>query len=297
MTFGSPSELADYRVPRSLIVRDVEALIGANPEIFSRAIGIGFRSTPIATSLVEEWMAFVKILESRGIDVFRLKNSSGLSLDALYVRDPVAVAPKCFVKCRMHKDNRATEVPSVAAELETLGVVVKHVISAPGFLEAGDIIWLADDICAIGLSARTNICGANQFIELLGPDIRPILVPIPHVCGSTPIIHLSSLMSVISKGVVVADVNLLPANFTEELRNLGFRIIAVPESERSGLNANMLPIGDNELLAVAGNECTSAMLRSFGFFVTVVPANNLCILGEGGPTCLTRPLKFTNTSP
>jgi N-dimethylarginine dimethylaminohydrolase len=284
--------LADYRPPRTVLVRDVENLIMSRPNIFSEANKIGFRSPPDGTTLIEEWKNFVAILQSHAIDVVQLKRSSELTLDALYVRDILALAPDGLIKCCMTKGSRELEVQLVSSELEEHGISVRHAIMAPGKLEGGDVIWLADNICAIGISYRTNIAGAEQLAKLLGTNVHVMRVNLPHFLGPSQILHLSSVMSVISKGVVVADVGLLPANFMTELAELRFQIIEAPECERRGLNSNILPIGSDELLIVSGNASTSFKLRSLGFRVTAMPADNLCILGDGGPTCLTRPLRF-----
>jgi N-dimethylarginine dimethylaminohydrolase len=161
-------------------------------------------------------------------------------------------------------------------------------------LEGGDVIWLADNVCAVGITYRTNTAGAAQLRNVLGPNIHVICPSLPHFLGPGHILHLSSVMSVISKNLVIADIALLPINFIGELRELGFEIVEAPESERGGLNSNVLPIGPDELLCVAGNARTASKLRSLGFRVTAILADNLCLLGDGGPTCLTRPIRFKN---
>jgi N-dimethylarginine dimethylaminohydrolase len=292
MMRGLPSSLADYRTPHTVLIRDVESLIATKPEILAEAATIGFRSPPDGPALVREWRYFIEILETHKINVIQLRNSPGLTLDALYVRDAVAMVPSRLIRCHMTKENRRQEVQSISSELEGAGFTVDDAISPPGRLEGGDVIWLADDVCAIGITYRTNLVGAKQFAKLLDASIRVIFVELPHFRGPKHILHLTSVMSVVSKQAVVADVGLLPAAFVAQLGKLAFRVIEVPECERNTLNSNILPIGPDELLVVAGNASTSAMLRSEGFRVVAMPADNLCILGDGGPTCLTRPIRF-----
>jgi N-dimethylarginine dimethylaminohydrolase len=53
---------------------------------------------------------------------------------------------------------------------------------------------------------------------------------------------------------------------------------------------NVLALGENRLLAIAENRRTNNRLSAAGFDVRTFSADELCINGGGGPTCLTRPL-------
>jgi N-dimethylarginine dimethylaminohydrolase len=192
----------------------------------------------------------------------------------------------------MAKPNRRAEPKTIADELATQGFPVSSCIEPPGTLEGGDVVWLDDRLCAIGLSYRTNLAGYEQFGALCSEDIEFLPVHLPHFRGPGVILHLSSLLSVVAQKVVLADIEYLPVSFLAELAQRGIAVLSIPESERSTLAANVLSIGNDTLISISGNARTQALLRSEGFSVIPVHGNQISILGDGGPTCLTRPLAF-----
>jgi N-dimethylarginine dimethylaminohydrolase len=253
---------------------------------------LGFRAKPHYPAMCKESEDFVRHLQCDGMIVHALNFQSQLTLDSLYLRDAIALTPSGLVTCRMTKPNRIDEPEIARRELEAFGYVTSGAIISPGFLEAGDVIWLDDDFCAIGLSYRTNAAGVRQFQEYCNQSAECISVPLPHYLGSDVILHLSSLLSVLAKNLVIADVRYLPITFLDLLRDRGFRIIPMPEAERSTLAANILAMGGDRLVSIAGNPITQAILTAEGFELLTYSADNISLLGDGGPTCLTRPLEL-----
>jgi len=56
------------------------------------------------------------------------------------------------------------------------------------------------------------------------------------------------------------------------------------------MGCNVLATGPRAAIMVAGNPETRRRLESAGVAVTALKADEICRKGEGGPTCLTRPL-------
>jgi N-dimethylarginine dimethylaminohydrolase len=283
---------ADWRRPSVLLMRDPRSLFDRNTDILEAWSAIGFRARPVANTIIEELDEMIEMLQDAGITVHLLRNSAGLSLDSLYVRDSVALTPSGLIACKMEKPNRISEPSAVRQELAELGFSVQDAIDSPGTLEGGDIVWLDDTLCAVGLSYRTNIAGLSQLREQCEDKAEFLPVHLPHYHGPSTLLHLSSLLSVIAKGLVLADVEYLPITFLAELRARGFEIVEILGRERLTLAANVLAIGDRTLIAISGNAETHARLSALGFRVRVLRANHASVLGDGGPTCLTRPLAF-----
>jgi arginine deiminase len=56
------------------------------------------------------------------------------------------------------------------------------------------------------------------------------------------------------------------------------------------MGPNVLALGPRRALALAGNDETRRRLESAGVEVAVYRGDELSLKGDGGPTCLTRPL-------
>ena len=72
----------------------------------------------------------------------------------------------------------------------------------------------------------------------------------------------------------------------------GFQLLEVPVEfeESSGLCLNVLATGA-EVIAIDGFPLSLSLLEGAGCDVAVFAGDELCIPCEGGPTCLTRPLR------
>jgi arginine deiminase len=66
--------------------------------------------------------------------------------------------------------------------------------------------------------------------------------------------------------------------------------IDVPDHEFPTMGCNVLALGPRHAVMVAGNPVTEARMKAAGVAVHVITAENISRLGEGGPTCMTRPL-------
>ncbi len=56
------------------------------------------------------------------------------------------------------------------------------------------------------------------------------------------------------------------------------------------MGCNVLAIGPRHVICVDGNPETVKRMRAAGVQVEVIAAQDISRKGEGGPTCLTRPL-------
>jgi N-dimethylarginine dimethylaminohydrolase len=73
-----------------------------------------------------------------------------------------------------------------------------------------------------------------------------------------------------------------------ETRGIGF--VEVPTEEFDSMGCNVLALGPRRAMMVAGNPQTERRMKSKGVAVEVIKADEICRKGEGGPTCMTRPL-------
>lgn len=117
-----------------------------------------------------------------------------------------------------------------------------------------------------------------------------IAFDLPHAAGPGEVLHLLSLISPLDRDLAVAYLPLLPVRLVELLASRGVRLIEVPDEEYPAMGANVLALAPRVALALDGNPETRRRMERSGVDVTVYRGDDLSRKGDGGPTCLTRPL-------
>ena len=74
------------------------------------------------------------------------------------------------------------------------------------------------------------------------------------------------------------------------LEQRGIRTVEVPDEEFPTMGPNVLALGPRIALALDGNPQTRRRLEAVGVDVRVYRGAQVSLNGDGGPTCLTRPL-------
>ncbi|MFZ8926168.1 MAG: arginine deiminase family protein [Candidatus Nanopelagicales bacterium] len=82
---------------------------------------------------------------------------------------------------------------------------------------------------------------------------------------------------------------LAPVRLLNELRRRGVEVLPLPEEDNLTLGCNVLAIRPGVAVIASGNEATAEALAARGCEVHVYAASEIS-KGEGGPTCLTRPI-------
>ena len=192
---------------------------------------------------------------------------------------------------RPGKTNRIPEAQAQSECLAHKGIPAAAEITSPATTEAGDILWLDARTLLVGQGYRTNKPGIDQLRALLAPhQVEVIPAPLPHAQGPAACLHLMSLMSMLDEQTILVDLPWLAVETVELLQARNFRLIEIDYSEREAQACNVLALGNERLIAIEENARTNARLRQAGFEVLTIPGKELCLNGNGGPTCLTRPL-------
>jgi N-dimethylarginine dimethylaminohydrolase len=140
----------------------------------------------------------------------------------------------------------------------------------------------------IGRTLRTNDLGARRLANLVPGDVR--IVDVPYWKGPAELVHLMSVISPVSDDLAVVFLPLLPAGLWEWLRELGIRLVEVPEEEYPTLGCNVLAVRPGVVIVADGNPGTRRGLEAAGVEVHAIPLREVGENGSGGVTCLTRPL-------
>jgi N-dimethylarginine dimethylaminohydrolase len=247
----------------------------------------GWRGEPDAARIAEEHDAFCALLAGAGTEVV-LTESPAASIDAIYTYDPALVSDAGAILLRPGKEIRRPEVEAMDADLEAAGVPVLGRLEPPAIAEGGDTLWLDERTLLVGRGYRTDESGVDGLSALL-PEVEIVVYDLPHWHGRGRVMHLMSLLSPLAPDLVVAYPPLLPVRLAELLEERGIEIVPVPDEEFETMGPNVLALAPRVALAVEGNPETSRRMERVGVEVLVYAGEELS-KGDGGPTCLTRPL-------
>lgn len=240
---------------------------------------------------IKEYEHFVKLLKSHIPEIYYLPQDDKTGLDSIYVHDPVIITELGAILCNMGKKQRQDE-PSAAGEFLTeLGIPVLGEISGEGVSEGGDAVWLDERTLVVGRGYRTNDEGIRQLKQLTtGLIDEMIVVPLPHWDGSQGVMHLMSLISPVDHDLALVYSRLLPIPFREWLLDREIKLLEVPDAEFETLACNVLTIAPRKCIMLSGNPLTKKMLEDAGVEVLEYRGEEISLKGQGGPTCLTRPI-------
>jgi N-dimethylarginine dimethylaminohydrolase len=251
---------------------------------------LNYHTRPDFNLAVAEHKKLVEIIQGVGAEVIYLPAQESLTMDSLYVRDAATLCPKGVILCNMGKPARRAE-PGVHGEaFRKAGIAVAGAITGEGRVEGGDIIWLDQRHVGIGRGYRTNAEGIRQFKELVGPDVHVEVAVLPHYKGPSDVFHLMSIISPLDEKLQLVYSPLMPVTFREWLIDHGQQLVEVPDEEFDTMACNVLAIAPREVVMVKGNPETQRRMEAAGCKVHVIAADAISVPGEGGPTCLTRPL-------
>jgi len=99
-----------------------------------------------------------------------------------------------------------------------------------------------------------------------------------------------SFLSPLDADLVVAYLPMMPVRLAQLLEQRGIRTVEVPGEEFPTMGPNVLALGPRIALALDGNPQTRRRLEASGVDVRVYQGAHVSLNGDGGPTCLTRPL-------
>ena len=232
--------------------------------------------------------AFTDLLARLGVRVHELGAADTVHPDLVYAFDPLLVSDRGAIPLRSGKATRQGEEAVMEAWLAARGVPAIGRIGAPGTVDGGDTFWLRPDLLCLGRTLRTNGEGIRQLAAIVGGDVR--VFDVPFWRGDSELIHLLSVISPVADDLAVVYLPLLPVGLWELLRDLGIRMVAVPEVEFPTLGCNVLAVRPGVCVVADGNPATRRALEAAGCEVHAYAALEIGINGSGGPTCLTRPL-------
>ncbi len=248
----------------------------------------GWRSAPDHAAAAAEHELFRGILEAAGAEVVVSRHDPG-NPDAIYVYDPILVGAQGAVLLRPGKEGRRGEPAAIAASLTQAGVPVAAELTAPVIAEGGDTVWLDEATLLVGIGYRTSPAAVPALAEAL-PGVDVIAFDLPHWNGRSEVLHLMSFISPLDRDLALVYPRLAPVRLLDLLAERGIETVEVPDEELETQGPNVLALGPRHALALDGNPETRRRMEGAGVEVVVYRGDEISRKGDGGPTCLTRPL-------
>ena len=250
-----------------------------------------FHEKPELKESINEFIEFRKLLLNNEIKIIDLPQAKGLTIDSIYTRDSILISPKGLILCNMGRASRTPEARDNYEHLKLQGYQIAGEILAPGTLEGGDFIWLSDTKAAVGLGPRTNQNGIDQLRKILGNSVDLHVVPLPEPTHPDDVLHLMSIISPLDKDLALIYRPLMPVSFIQWLEQFGIKFVEVDEAEYLLMGCNVLATSPRSVIMLENLPGVQRNLQNAGCDVQTYKGIEISRKGEGGPTCLTRPLK------
>ena len=248
----------------------------------------GWRAAPDHTAAALEHELLSGLLEDAGAEVVLSQHEPG-NPDAIFVYDPVLVGAAGAVLLRPGKEGRRGEPEALAPVLEAAGVPIAGALESPVCAEGGDTLWLDERTLLVGIGYRTNQ-RAVAALAAVFPGVEIVAFDLPHWNGAGEVMHLMSFISPLAGDLAAVYPRAAPVRLLQLLAERGVEVVEVPDAEFETQGANVLALGPRRALALEGNPETRRRMERAGVEVAVYRGDEISRKGDGGPTCLTRPL-------
>ena len=248
----------------------------------------GWRAAPDHAAAAAEHEALCGILEAAGAEVVVSRHDPG-NPDAIYVYDPVLVGAEGAVLLRPGKEGRRGEPEAISSSLTAADVPVASRLEEPVLAEGGDTVWLDERTLLVGIGYRTNPAAVPALRDAF-PGVDVVAFDLPHWNGRGEVLHLMSFLSPLDRDLALVYPRLAPVRLLEILAERAIEIVEVPDEEFETQGPNVLALGPRHALALDGNPETRRRMERAGVDVVVYRGEEISKKGDGGPTCLTRPL-------
>ncbi len=275
---------------KKVAIRTPAAAFVSDEKIDREWQDLNYHARPDLQNSHREYARVEDLLKATGAEVIHLPAADGLTMDSIYTHDALVITPRGLVLPRMGKPQRRKEANVNGAYLQSLGVPVAGEITGDGKVEGGDLVWLDRHTLLAGVGYRTNREGVRQLQALAGDDVEVLWFDMPHFKGRSDVFHLMSVLSPVDQDLAVVYLPLMAVRLVELLEARGIQFIDVPENEFGSMGCNVLALGPRHAMMVAGNPETERRIKSAGVKLEVIEGHDICRKGEGGPTCMTRPI-------
>jgi dimethylargininase len=227
------------------------------------------RGNPSYEGILTEHDAYVAALKDAGVEVQILEPLEDFP-DSIFVEDPALVFTEGAILLNPGVPSRAGETAAIAPVLRDRFETVLPLTG--GYVDGGDVLSTPDSVM-IGLSARTNLEGANALIGCLAELGRKGLI----VETPADVLHFKSDCSLLDNATILTTKRLSASGvFTK------FRQIIVPDGEEAAANA--LRVNDRVFIGI-DYPGTIDLLTGEGYRVICLPISEIARI-DAGLSCM-----------
>ena len=285
--------LNEYSQLKEVAIRSPLFSFINNGKLLKEWKALRFHSKPDFNQAIIEYNYFKDLLQNDGISIIDLPSSKLLTIDSIYTRDSIVISKKGLILCNMGRSSRTPEASENFNSLKSHGYKIAGQIKSPGTLEGGDFIWIDDQHAAVGLGPRTNKEGIRQLKKLLGSSVELHVVDLPKPSHPDDVLHLMSIISPLDKNLALIYRPFMPNTFINWLSELGISFVEVSDEEYPLMGCNVLATSPRSIIMLEQLPLVQSQLERAGCKIRLYKGMEISRKGEGGPTCLTRPLKRT----
>jgi N-dimethylarginine dimethylaminohydrolase len=270
------------------MVAPLRRVLTVRPTVTGDFAAAGWRA-PDGGRLTAQHAAFVELLDGLGVEVVVADAPVGL-VDACFAYDPVFVTGAGAIELQMVKPARREEPAFLVAEVEKAGVPVVGRLTGAATADGGDMFWIDQQTLAVGRGYRTNAEAHRQLGEILAAEGAVVeRADLPHHLGAAHVMHLMSVVSPVAEDLAVVFEPLAPVPLLQLLADRGYQTVACAPEEFDAQGCNVLAVRPGVVVMADSAPLTRGALERAGVEVHVYAASEIN-KGDGGPTCLTRPL-------
>ncbi len=202
-----------------------------------------------------------------------------------FARDSSAMTPWGALICHMQlKCRRADYVTAIKFYQDNNIPIWKY--ATAGHFEGGDFNIIEPGRVLIGhCGERSEKEGSEQIAEFVRAEgWEAIVAPI-----SREFVHMDGLIVPLAEKLAVACVDAMEPWLVDIVRGWDIEIVEVEYREAKNLGVNLVALGNDKVLSMAGATDLNAKMRSLGFEV-YDPDMSMFTLGGGGVHCLCQAL-------
>jgi len=226
----------------------------------------------------------VSIYEENGVLCHYLDSDPVLHRN-FFARDSSAMTPWGALICHMQLKCRRADYATAIKFYQENDIPIWKFATA-GHFEGGDFDIIEPGRVLIGYCGeRSEQEGSEQVAEFVRAEgWEAVVAPI-----SREFVHMDGLIVPLAEKLVVACIDAMEPWLVDIVKGWGIEIVDVEYREAKNLGVNLVALGDNKVLSMAGATDLNAKMRALGFEV-YDPDMSMFTLGGGGVHCLSQAL-------
>ena len=226
----------------------------------------------------------VAIYEENGVTCHYLDADEALHRN-FFARDSSAMSPWGALICHMQLKCRRADYVTAIKFYQDNDIPIWKFATA-GHFEGGDFNIIEPGRGLIGYCGeRSEKEGSEQVADFVRAEgWEAVVAPI-----SREFVHMDGLIVPLAEKLAVACIDAMEPWLVETVKGWGIEIVDVAYREAKNLGVNLVALGNDKVLSMAGATDLNDKMRAMGFEV-YDPDMSMFTLGGGGVHCLSQAL-------